>query len=345
MATVTLLASVWNTTAGAKTVTATPAVGDLIVIIAAHSGVSGNEAGDNQGAGTYTEVEARVKNSSADDIRVYVRDELIASATSTIFGSTPGTTTGGGVMVLKVTGMSRVGAAAVRQAGGQANVASSTAPIVTLGSAMLTSNPVIGAVFNGANPAGLTPPALMTELADVGYGTPPNGLEVCAANSGVTSTFRQWGNTTITYATVLLELDTSAGGTTFNQGVGGSLGPSGSLPRSIGKRIRGSAMSLVGVASGSGGLHFTVIRAPQDAVSRPERCGCRTSYDTASHSPSRRRKSGSGGGRTCGICGGGCGACWRHGSEVAHGLRTIEPRRDPGGWERGTTMAWPACGW
>ena len=187
MATVTLLASVWNTTAGAKTVTATPAVGDLIVIIAAHSGVSGNEAGDNQGAGTYTEVEARVKNSSADDIRVYIRDELIASATSTIFGSTPGTTTGGGVMVLKVTGMSRVGAAAVRQAGGQANVASSTAPIVTLGSAMLTSNPVIGAVFNGANPAGLTPPALMTELADVGYGTPPNGLEVCAANSGVTS--------------------------------------------------------------------------------------------------------------------------------------------------------------
>ena len=243
MATVTLLGQIWNTNTGPKTLTATPAVGDLIVLVKAGSGYALVEAPDDDntgGFGTYTLVQSRVKNSSVDGLTVWVREALVAAGVSTVFGSgAMAGSTGGGLVVLKVTGMSRVGAAAVRQSGGQENVASSTAPIVTLGSAMLTSNPVIGVVFNGANPAGLTPPTLLTELADLGYGTPANGLEVCAANSGVTSTFRQWGSSTITYATVLLELDTSAGGTTFNQGVGGSLGPSGSLPRSIGKPLGG----------------------------------------------------------------------------------------------------------
>ena len=85
-ATVTLLGTAtFNTTSGTHTVTATPAVGDLIVIVTANSGSTITTAAptDNNGTGTYTLVNTAVKATSADTMQIYVRTALIASATST----------------------------------------------------------------------------------------------------------------------------------------------------------------------------------------------------------------------------------------------------------------------
>src|SRR5690349_16960389 len=106
MAAVTLLGSAtFNTSSGTKTVTATPAVGDLIVIITAHSGnTSASAPTDDNSSGTYTQIgSGAVKATSADQLRMWVRTAPIAAASSTVFTHAPGASSGGGLVVLKVT--------------------------------------------------------------------------------------------------------------------------------------------------------------------------------------------------------------------------------------------------
>lgn len=215
MAAVTLLGSATFTTAsGTKTVTATPAVGDLIVLVTAHSGNTSSTAptDDNQ-SGTYTQVGGgALKASSADVMRFWIRNRLIGSATSTVFTHACGTSSGGGVAVLKVTGMTRTGSAASLQTAKQENQGAAT-PAPVFGASVLTGNAVIGAVFNATNPATMTArssPAY-TERADAGYNTPATGLEVMSINSGETGTTMTWGSASgSAFASMVLELDTSA---------------------------------------------------------------------------------------------------------------------------------------
>ena len=72
MATVAVLGtSVFNTTAGNKTITATPTVGDLIVIIAATSGLAGGtiSVSDNQAIpGTYDQIGRRISPGSPPQV-------------------------------------------------------------------------------------------------------------------------------------------------------------------------------------------------------------------------------------------------------------------------------------
>jgi hypothetical protein len=151
MAAVTKLGTeTFNTTSGTHTVTATPAVNDLIIIIVANTGsVSADAPTDNNsdGLGTYTAVATAVKNTSADTMRIFVRNALIGSNTSTVFTHAPGGTTGGGLVVLKVTGMTNVGLAAIRQIAKQKNQASGGTPTPVFSVAANTLNPVIGAVL------------------------------------------------------------------------------------------------------------------------------------------------------------------------------------------------------
>lgn len=230
MATVSLLGTAtFNTTSGTKTVTATPAVGDLIVIVTAHSGnTSAAAPTDNNSSGTYTLAETSVKATSADTMRIFIRDSLIASATSTIFTHAPGASSGGGLVVLKVTGMSRTGASADKQSAKQDNQAAGGTPAPVLGTAVLTGNPVIGAVFNASNPAALTPrssPAY-TEAFDNGYNTPTTGLEVMYISSGETGTTITWGGTSATaFGSLVLELDASALPTAIKDIIGRGLIP------------------------------------------------------------------------------------------------------------------------
>ena len=210
MAAITLLgAATFDTSSGSKTVTATPAVNDLIVIVAAHSGNSSAATPTDSQGGTYTAVNSAVKASSADRMGVFVRNSPIPSAVSTVFTHAPGTSTGGGLAVHKVTGMTRSGSSAVRQSAKQDNQAAAT-PAPVFGSAPLTTNPVLAALFNATNPATMTPRTNFTERVDAGYNTPASGLEVMSRDSGETATTQTWGSASgSAFCSLALELDSS----------------------------------------------------------------------------------------------------------------------------------------
>jgi len=217
MATISLLGTqTFNTTSGTHTVAATPAVGDLIVLVVANSGYTGSvlPTDNNPDAhGTYFLINSALKNSSADLLQFYVREARIGVAASTTFTHAPGTTTGGGLGVFKVTGITRSALLAIRQSAVQANQAASGTPTPVFGSAALTTNPVLGAVFNGTSPATMTPrssPAY-TEAFDVGYSTPTTGLETMFISSGETGTSIAWGGTSASaFASGVVEIDSSA---------------------------------------------------------------------------------------------------------------------------------------
>jgi hypothetical protein len=207
----------FNTTNGSKTVTLTPALGTLIVIITAHTGNTSSTAptdNNSDGKGAYTQVSAcaAVKATSADQMRVWIRNSFIDSATSTIFTHGPGTTSGGGLCVITVSGMGRSGAAAARQGSKQDNQALGGTPTPVLGAAALTDNMMVGAVFNATSPAGMTPrssPAY-SEKHDVGYSTPTTGIEVMTLDAGETASSIAWGGTSASaFCSTILELDSS----------------------------------------------------------------------------------------------------------------------------------------
>lgn len=230
MATVTLLGTAtFNTTNGTKTVTATPAIDDLIVIITAHTGNTSTTAPtDNNSSGTYSLIGTAFKATSADYMNVFIRNSFISSATSTIFTHAPGTTSGGGLAVFKVTGMSRTGSIADRQFANQNNQAAAGTPAPVFASSVLTANPVIGAVFNATNPATITPRGTptYTEAFDLGYNTPATGLEAMYINSGETATTITWGGTSGTaFCSIAIELDTSAVPTAIKDIIGRGIIP------------------------------------------------------------------------------------------------------------------------
>jgi hypothetical protein len=216
MATIAGAGGTFNTSSGTKTFTVTPQLGDLIVIFTAHTGnTSAAAPTDDQADGSsYAEISACacVKAASADQMRVFVRQNLIQAAVSTIFSHAPGASSGGGLYVFAVRGLARTGANAVRQGAKQDNQASGT-PTPVLGSAALTGNCLAGVVFNAANPATMTPrssPA-WSEVTDTGYNVPTTGLEVAGINSGETASSIAWGSSSASaFCAAVVEFDCSA---------------------------------------------------------------------------------------------------------------------------------------
>lgn len=210
MAAITASGSVFNTTAGSKNTTGTPAVGDLIIIVAAHSGNATPTAPTDNQSGTYTLVSSALANASADHLSVWVRTSLVTSAVLTTYTNNPGTTTGGGLAVYRVSGMSNVGSAAIRQSAKKENQASGSAGGGTMGVACLTTNPVIHAVYNLTNPPGMTVPTGYTVAANTGWATPTAGVKTCTRDSGETGTVLAWGSNSATaYGSIVVELDAS----------------------------------------------------------------------------------------------------------------------------------------
>lgn len=222
MAAVTSLGSTFNTTAGAHTVTATPAVDDLIVVAAQAGRTTDDTTGtvtDDQTGGTYDFI-GRFWDAAIDRwVAFYIRTALIGSAVSTIFTATPsGTTVGGGLQVFAVTGMSRVGADAELQNAGDGNGGAGTTPTATLGAAATTTNALIGIVTNGANPASITPRSspVWTERLDTGFATPTTGIETMSIDSGETASAIAWGAASATtWSCMVIELDTSSAAVTL----------------------------------------------------------------------------------------------------------------------------------
>lgn len=237
-ATAVLGTSVFNTTAGDKAITATPTLGDFIFIFAPCTLAGGTiSVSDNNtdGRGTYTQVHSDFTGfSTAGVLTGWVRNALIGSATSTVFTAVQTGSTGGGLVIYRVTGMSIVGLGAIRGAGGQSTGTAGTTPApVLLGrvgtvfsgtQAALTTNVVVGCVANGSNPAAMTPPAGFTEAPtpDLGYATPATGMEAVFDDSGVTASTITWGGTSATaFASLAVEIDASVPQYDWVTGTGG----------------------------------------------------------------------------------------------------------------------------
>ena len=162
MATVTELGETWDTNAGNKTVVATPAVGDLIVVVHGMSGWASGDTSvitDDNSSGKYTQIGGdplSTGGGTAGALWISIRRSLIGSATSTTFTCTNSGDTGGGLTVLNVTGMSRVGANAALQNVGESTQTESPV-VITFGKATLTGNPIILGCFGEDNPAALGP--------------------------------------------------------------------------------------------------------------------------------------------------------------------------------------------
>jgi hypothetical protein len=254
--TVSLLGTPTFTTAsGTKTVTATPAVGDLIVIITAHTGNTSTAAPtDNNagGGGTYTIVNTAVKATSADTMKVWVRDNLITSATSTVFTHAPGTSSGGGLVVIDCQGGDKAGLSAIVQSAIQSNQAANGTPAPVFASAVASDNAVIGAVFNASNPAALTPRTNFGELFDSGYNNPTTGLEVMSDNSGETGTTMTWGSTSASaYASLVVEIEASITHATTGTLTGQIGSVSGSAKLNKPHTTSGTLTGQIGSVSGS----------------------------------------------------------------------------------------------
>jgi hypothetical protein len=226
----------FNTSSGTKTVTMTPAVGELLVVVTAHTtNTSAVAPTDNNSSGTYTQVTSAVKAGSADTMRLWVRNSLIASATSTIVTHAPGASTGGGLVVYAIQGISQVGAAAVRQMVKADNQAASF-PTVTFGAAGLPSNPVLAAVFGSSN-VSLTPPMEFAEDLQVSYATPAAMLNCCNTDLGFSGTTLTWSENTVAHAVLAVELATSV---STPLGVSGSLSATGTRQQRVEKLLLGS---------------------------------------------------------------------------------------------------------
>lgn len=211
MAAIRSLGATWTTAAGSKTVTAVPAIGELIVVIAASSGLAGGTTtvSDDQAGGTYTQVDSdRTGFSTTGVLTVWVRDALVTSGVSTVYTAAQVGSSGGGLNVLAVSGMVETGATAVRSNGGQSTGGAGTTPAPVLSSTPLFSNPVISAVTNGTNGGGTTPRANYTHVDIAGYNTPTTGIDVCYIDSEETTDTITWGGTSATaFASVAIELD------------------------------------------------------------------------------------------------------------------------------------------
>lgn len=209
MAIVTLLGSTFNTTSGTHTVTATPAVGDMIIIIGVHTGsVSGNTPTDNNSSGAYTQIQAAGNNANADRLIGFRRNSFITSAVSTIFTLAPGTTTGGGLAVFSISGVDKTVAAnfAVRSFGIQDSQAAGT-PAPVLSNTPFISNPIIAAIVNNTSPATMTVRTGYTEVVDVGYSTPTTGIHIMTRDAGETSATITWGSASATgFGSIAIEI-------------------------------------------------------------------------------------------------------------------------------------------
>lgn len=212
---------------GTNVITFTPAVNDLIFVVGAYT-ANANQltVTDNQG-GVYVLVRGVGKNASADGMDILVRTAPIGQAISTqvtVTCSPPPTPNGGGAFVYKITGMNYFGPQAIRQSAGVTNQTAGTTPTLSLGSAVLTTNPCFGAVFNDTNPATMTPRTGWTEDQDIGYINPTTGYESMLINSGETASSIAWGSTSATeYCAAVIEFDATALPTPHNlaaQGAG-----------------------------------------------------------------------------------------------------------------------------
>jgi hypothetical protein len=190
----------------------TPAANDLIGVFFTVTGqVNACTMTDTQSLGM-TMVRRATQASSVDTAYLFVAKALAGAVSTTVTAVCTGgaTPTGSVLQVFTVSGMTRLGSAAIKQVGHKDNQAAAGTPAITFANAVLTGNPVLGLVSNATNPATMTPPSTFTENNDTGYATPTTGAEYVSVNSGFTSTTVTWGGTSASaFSVIAAEFDTS----------------------------------------------------------------------------------------------------------------------------------------
>jgi hypothetical protein len=190
-----------------------PAVGDLLIVFIIASDTTQATATLTSSIGGFTFTQITRGSDGVSSVYAFVSNALVSNnASQTVaFDSAPDAATGTIIFVCRVSDMARTGLSAIRQSSPNTGGAG-TAPNGAFSSSALTSNPTLGAVKNGASPAGLTPPTNWTEPAsgDLGYSNPTTGGEYVFRDNGFTSTSITWGATSGTaWASVIVELDAS----------------------------------------------------------------------------------------------------------------------------------------
>ena len=283
MATGTDAGGTWTTAATDKTVVATPALNDLIVVVHGMSGWASGDVStitdDNaDGLGTYTRLGSDTAplstgGGTACALWFSVRNALIGSATSTTFTEAASGETGSGLTVLRFSGMTRVGAAAIKQSIGESNQTENP-PTITFGATSDTNNPIILAVMGEDNPPALTSPVGFTEAEDTGWATPTSGIQVCWDDAGNVLTLFAWtGGALADHNEIGVELDTSTAPVTYSltAGVGGV-----SASTTSERTVRGVAATSVAVAAASSSLSAVRSLAASVAATTTATSGERT---------------------------------------------------------------------
>src|SRR5690348_1519508 len=95
----------------------TPAANDLLLVFCITSGQTqaNPTCTDSLGAITFTLVNQALWNTSANSVYVFVANQLAAASARTVSVNFSGNSSGGIVQVCRVSGMTKVGAAAIRQ--------------------------------------------------------------------------------------------------------------------------------------------------------------------------------------------------------------------------------------
>jgi hypothetical protein len=151
---------------------------------------------------------------SASHMAVFVADALCTNTTSRTVTIASGADPAAGsiICVLAVSGLTRVGADAVRQSGVLTDQATGIPSLTFDTGVALTGNPIVGAIGTPDGTPALTAPASFAENADTGYTTgSANGIHVVSRDSGHTSQTVAWqtASATGTWGGIIVELDTS----------------------------------------------------------------------------------------------------------------------------------------
>lgn len=151
----------------------------------------------------------------------FIADALTTTTSSqtVTFSAAADEGTGSVIYIFEVAGMTKTGATAMLQSGGDTGGAAAT-PDAIFGSAITTTNPTLGIVAIAQNPAAVTPPTGWTEPAggDLGFASPTYGAECVFRDSGSTDTTVTWGAVSgATWGACMIELDSSASASAHNK--------------------------------------------------------------------------------------------------------------------------------
>jgi len=217
-----LAAASANTTNNAANHTGTagtPASGDLLL---AAIQVSGNTAvGTMSGTWSWKFLTSFPKNGGADTVFIFYAAATAATSTTPVYAIS-GNSTGSAMSVLRITGGDGTTQPYLRQF--KTAIGTTANPAVTMDTAILTGNGVVGIASNTTNSAvQWTQPASWSgEIHEVTYATPAASLQTCYRISGETGTTITWTNANVTaWGIIVMEFYIAGTGIT-EDGSGGT---------------------------------------------------------------------------------------------------------------------------